>query len=130
MFAAVLLTAGCTNEGITPDTAQPDLPGQSAWRITWFWDKDKDETSDFASYMFYFLDGGVFRAVNNNNTVNGTWSIITDDGKKRLVLAISPTKPLSELNDDWVIIDFTADLIRLRDDNKEHLEELVFERER
>ena len=39
----------------------------------------------------------------------------------------SQEDPLDELTDDWLITDWGESLIKLRDDNDEHLEELFFE---
>lgn len=128
VFVALLTTIGCTNESVNPNAQTPDLSNTDGWRVVWFWDKDKDETSDFGQYTFFFRDGGVFEAVGSSTTVTGTWRSTSDDGSQRLVLFISNTKPLSELNDDWVIVTSGDQSIKLKDDNSTQLEELHFER--
>lgn len=125
---AIFSAVSCTTDPVSPNQSLTNPPTDSSWRVTWFWDKDKDETSDFTSYTFHFRANGVFEAVSNSGTVTGTWSTTSDDGTQRLVLFISPTKPLSEMNDDWVITEFNDQSIKLKDDNTEHVEELFFER--
>ncbi|MEK7254707.1 MAG: hypothetical protein AAB316_08185 [Bacteroidota bacterium] len=105
-----------------PNTA---IPTGSQWKVTYFFDKDEDETSDFSGYTFEFKSGGVFVAnVPGGGTVEGTWQ----QTSSKLILVIPGTKPLEELNDDWLILEKNDDTIKLRDDNDEHLEELHFER--
>ncbi len=128
-----LITLGtlgsCTNDTVNPNTQNLNLPDDAGWRVVWYWDKDKDETSDFAQYTFYFKSNAVFEAVSNSNTVTGTWRETSDDGSQRLVLSISTVKPLSDLNDDWIIVTSSDQSIKLKDDNTTHLEELHFERQ-
>jgi hypothetical protein len=122
------VATSCTNDTVSPSGSNLSIPDDDAWRITRFWDKDKDETSDFADYLFYFRADNVLEAVGTTGSTSGTWNTGSDDSTQRLILSISPNKPLSELNDDWVITESTANVIRLHDDNDTHLEELLFER--
>lgn len=121
---SLLLFGACTSD--TVDPLNPGLPDDAAWHVSWFWDQDKDETSDFAGYDFYFKPNQVFETVRNGTATSGTWKVTSDDGSQRLVLFISANKPLSELNDDWIIVESTENTIKLKDDNDEHLEELTF----
>jgi hypothetical protein len=100
------------------------------WKVTWYWDKDKDETNDFSGYTFNFQPSGAFESVKNSSTTTGTWNTGSDDGSQRLVISSgSATKPLSDLDDDWIIVSMTDTKIELKDDNDEHLEELHFEKQ-
>lgn len=121
---SLLLFSACTNDTVSP--LDPGLPDNDAWQVTWFWDQDKDETSDFDGYDFYFRANQVFEAVRSGSTTSGTWQVTSDDGSQRLVLFISADKPLSELNDDWIILESSENTIKLKDDNDVHLEELTF----
>ncbi len=114
-----------TNTDITQIIIQED-----GWKVSWYWDKDKDETSDFSGYVFFFRNSGAFDAVRNGNTTSGTWQVASSsDGSQRLVLTSgSATKPLKDVDDDWIILNMMDDKIELKDDNDEHLEELFFER--
>ena len=131
-FVFLMFVTGCTNDTsntVNPNEPNLNIPTSDGWHVTWFWDQDKDETSDFSGYTFFFRSNGVFEANNSSGSVTGTWSITTDDGTQRLVLFISELKPLSELNDDWIITESDDISIQLKDDNDEHLEEVIFERE-
>ncbi|HMQ47110.1 MAG TPA: hypothetical protein PKA00_20260 [Saprospiraceae bacterium] len=134
VFLLGLSLSSCTNisdddsssSNISPDATSETLVQVGEWRVSYFYDKDKDETSDFNSYTFRFNDDGTMEAVQGTSTVTGTWKEINDDGFRKLVIAIGVTKPLSELNDDWIIEERTDVVIKLRDDNDEHLEALHF----
>ena len=122
-----LTASACTNDDVNPRDPPPVF-SDDPWRVTWYWDQDKDETSDLAPYVFYFRSGNLLEAQRNGVTTSGTWQVISDDGSQRLVIQLSQDKPLSDLNDDWVITESTDNRIKLRDDNTTHLEELFFER--
>lgn len=99
------------------------------WRITYFWDTDKDETDHFAGYVFTFNADGTLIAVKGNVTVNGTWSVIddsgnsssdddgnsTDDDDFNILFSVPETSDFDDLNDDWDIISATATKIELTD---------------
>lgn len=125
LLLGFMATTACTNDTVNP--TQTDLPNDAAWKVTLYWDQDKDETSDFAAYLFYFRDTGMLEAVSGNTSTTGTWKITNDDGMERLMISGFATKPLSNLSDDWVIVNFNTDQIDLRDDNSSHLEDLRFE---
>ena len=101
------------------------LINNDAWMVSWFWDKDKDETSDFFGYTFNFLENGQLLAKKEDNVVyTGQWS--HDISSNKLVLQMGNIKPLEELTDDWIIRIINNEIVELKDDNDEHLEELHF----
>ncbi len=105
------------------DTAMTVNDGE--WKVSWFWDKDKDETSHFSGYTFKFSDHGKLQAIRNNQvTHTGSW--VRSSSGSKLIIDMGTTQPLDELNDDWIIKVMENDAIMLQDDNDEHLEELHF----
>ena len=133
IFLCSLFAFSCTNSNDTLPSPTTDttqiITQQGGWKVTWYWDKDKDETTDFSGYVFHFRDTGTFDAVRNGSTTSGTWEIRTSsDSSQRLVIVSgSAAKPLSNLDDDWLILNITDNKIELKDDNPDHLEELTFE---
>ena len=109
-------------------TTSQTLVQDSGWKISYYFDKDKVETDNFAGFVFHFRDSGDFEATRNGDTTVGTWQVTSDDGSQRLVIGFATgTEPLDDLVDDWIIISLNDQKIELRDDNTEHLEELFFE---
>ena len=45
------------------------------WIMTYFYDRDSDETSDYNGYTFTFENSGTLTATNGTNTYTGLWSV-------------------------------------------------------
>ncbi len=102
--------------------------GGGDWKVTYYFDKDKVETNDFTGYTFQFNSDGSFQS-SGSSTATGTWKVTDDDGSQRMVISAgSAAKPLSNLDDDWILVNMSSTKIELKDDNSEHLEELHFEK--
>lgn len=128
LFAITLIFSSCTNnsDDNLPGGSTDDILAQSEnWKVSYYWDKDKDETSDFAGYTFSFKSGGVFQATFAGSTTTGTWQV--NDSSNKLIINIAGTKPLDDLNDDWLILEKSNSSIKLKDDNNTQLEELHFQ---
>jgi|SRR5690606_59386 len=93
------------------------------WRITSFVDSGQDETSDFTGYNFLFGSNGTLTATNNNLTQTGSWSITdsnsnddsSDDIDFNIFFNVPESNVFEDLNDDWDIISYTDNMIKLRD---------------
>ena len=105
-------------------TVQENVPGQ--WKVSYYYDNDKDETSNYSGYTFTFSETGTITATNSSQTFQGSWSNIIDDGLPRLVISISGNDDMVELSDDWVIKSISSSLISLEDDNTTKVEQLKF----
>ena len=125
ILSALLLTALFTacdpddDSNIVNPTSNQAL---GKWTVTYYWDKDKEETSDFNGYVFDFQDDGILVATTASNTYNGTW--LKNDSSNKLIINIQGAYPLDEMTDDWLIMEMSGNSIKLKDDNSEHLEEL------
>ncbi len=99
------------------------------WTITYFFDTDKDETSNFSGYQFTFNTDGTLTAVKGNTTVSGTWSVrddssnsssdddgnSTDDDDFNIFFSVPADSDFEDLIDDWDIISVTNNKIELID---------------
>jgi len=93
------------------------------WRITYFFDTDKEETDNFNGYTFDFNNGNVLTATNGSNTYSGTWSV-TDDGSGDdnnddfddidFNIGFSNPDDFEELTEDWEIISLSNTKMELR----------------
>ena len=92
------------------------------WRVTYYFDTDSNETSDFAGYNFTFGSSNVLTATNGTNTYTGSWSVTNDDSDDDNpssdldfnILFASPAN-FADLSDDWDIVSRTATKIELID---------------
>lgn len=96
-----------------------------SWTITYFFDTDKEETSDFNGYTFTFNSDGSLVATNGSNEVNGTWSITDsdssdddssdDDSDVDFNILFSTPPDFEDLSDDWDIVEYSSSRIELID---------------
>lgn len=91
------------------------------WRITYFYDTDTDETTNFTGYDFTFGAGNVLTATDGITAYTGTWSVTdsnsNDDNPSDVHFNVGFTTPLDfeDLTDDWEVMEHTATKIRLTD---------------
>lgn len=85
------------------------------WYVSYFYEEgDGDETSDFIGHTFTFYTNGSTTAVKVGSTIDGSWTTYTDSGFNYLELVYDGSDPVSEIEEDWKIIEFTETLIRLK----------------
>lgn len=122
IFFFVLVAASCNNDDDISNSNQSQVESiakSGTWRITYFYDTDKDETANYNGYNFTF--GSSLTATNGANTYTGTWSITdhnsNDDSMDDLHFNITFTAPpaFEDLSDDWDIIEVTETKIKLVD---------------
>lgn len=120
----------CDNSGSNPSddpVAFETNLTTGVWYVTYYFD-DYDETSDFQGYEFAFASDGTAVAQNGTYTVDGVWDYIQENNPK-LDLYFGETNPFDELDDDWEIIEYDENIIRLRDVSGDgSIDYLTFER--
>ena len=98
-----------------------NIVNNGTWRITYYYDTDQEETSDFNGYNITFGASNVLTASNGTNNYDGIWSITdsnsSDDSPSDLDFNIAFSSPaqFEELSDDWEIIEKSATVIKLKD---------------
>ena len=89
------------------------------WRVTYFFDTDSEETSNYNSYNFSFDSDGTLTATNVTNTYTGTWSVTNSSSSSSddidFNILFSAPADFAELSDDWDIIAHTSTKIELTD---------------
>jgi len=135
VLLAVLAT-GCQNKtstNVTPGNNNTPLSGtvtSGKWTISYFYDNDKEETSDYSGYSFEFKTDKTLTATGSGITTTGTWNETIDDDLPRLVIMLNTTDDkLTELNDDWVIESKNDTQIKLKDDTPDRNEQLHFNKQ-
>ncbi len=123
IFIFLIAAVACNNDDST-NSNQSKVEGiakSGTWRITYYYDTDKEETANFTGYNFTFGASKVLTATNGANTHTGTWSITdhnsNDDSMDDLHYNIAFTAPpaFEELSDDWEIMEVTDTKIKLVD---------------
>lgn len=116
----------CSSDDNSSSTSNPtpviNTVTQGTWRVTYYFDTDSDETSDFSGYNFTFGTSNVLTASNGTNTYTGSWSVTTDNSNDDNpssdldfnILFASPAN-FEELSDDWDVVSRTDTKIQLID---------------
>ena len=103
------------------DVSQIENTVQSGtWRISYFYDTDHEETTNFSGYTFTFKTDGNLVATNGNTTVSGTWSISDNSSsssseEKHFNIFFTAPPDFENLSDDWTILSVTNLEIKLTD---------------
>lgn len=121
LFLFGILAMACNNDDASPTNQSKveNIAKSGTWKITYFYDTDKEETANFTGYNFTF--GSSLTATNGVNIYTGTWSITdsnsNDDTMDDLHFNIAFTAPpdFEDLSDDWDIIEVTDTKIKLID---------------
>lgn len=92
------------------------------WYITYYFDTDKEETSDYNGYVFTFNTDGALGVTNGNTALSGAWSVTdsstSDDSSEGDIdfnIFFATPDIFQELSDDWVIQKYSDDKITLID---------------
>lgn len=80
------------------------------WYVEYFFD-DYDETDNYAGYEFNFALDGSAQAIKSGITTTGTWALLNDF---KFDLFFGTNAPLDELDEDWEILEATAEIIKLK----------------
>ncbi len=99
------------------------------WEVTKFMDEE-DETAIFDGFVFDFLENGVVEVSKNGQGYRGEWTTYGDEGTLELELFFGDEYPLAEIVDDWDLIEFDGNIIKLKDisGGDGSVEYLTFER--
>jgi hypothetical protein len=101
------------NSSSTTSVEVNNIVSSGNWRVTYYWDTDKDETSDFSGYTFTFGVSGVLTALKNGTTITGTWGTRIDSGKTKLDIAFATPESFREITEDWEVLEKSATQIKL-----------------
>jgi hypothetical protein len=110
------LAFSCDDDDDPPSISPSEVTetmASGSWRVSYYQDRDDDETSNYSGYVFSFTTAGVAVATKNTIDVVGGWST-TDSGSKVKVILSFTGSPLDELSQDWEVIQRSSTEIKLR----------------
>ena len=118
IFIALGLTSCKKDEPSTSNITTSNVTttvSAGTWRVTYYWDTNRDETANFNGFNFTFGTSNLVSASNGILNINGTWSTANDNSKVKLILAFTTNANFIEISDDWHVIERTETKIRLQD---------------
>jgi len=120
-FAFAIAFSSCSKDdgSSSPTEDVVNIVSDGTWRITYFFNSDTEETSDFAGYNFTFGTGNSLTASNGILMHTGTWSLTTESGDDNpgapdFNIAFAAPATFTELTEDWDILTQTTDKIALQ----------------
>ena len=118
LFTFSVLLLSCKKDDSTPAISTTNVTSTVStgnWRVTYYWDTDHDETTNFTGYVFVFNSNGTLTATKAANTITGTWTTRNDDSKIKLILSFSSLGDFIKISNDWHTIERTDTRIKLQD---------------
>lgn len=114
ILGMTFLMSSCTDD--VSDDSQNDNLFHSDWYVSQYLKEGKDETSAFQGYFFEFSDSNLLTARKGSSIITGTWNLITDSGRQKLIINMNVSDGyFEEISEDWIVIEKTEKLIRLED---------------
>ncbi len=89
-------------------------PIAGKWIVTLYQEDFSIKTTNYAGFVFEFAANNTLTASKSTSSTLGKWGYGTDDSKKKIIMNFSTVKPLSELSEDWVILEQTSTKLRLQ----------------
>ena len=90
-----------------------DVITNGTWYVSYFFEGDDNETSDYLGYNFTFSATGTITIVKASTTTNGSWSNYIDSGDDIMDLNFNDSN-LDELEEDWEITEYSSTVIKLK----------------
>jgi hypothetical protein len=107
-----------------------------AWHITYFYETDRVETSNYIDHVFTFGASDVLTVAYGKDTFSGSWKLLDNNSSNDLlndlhmVIAFESTLKLYDLSGDWYIQEVTDTKVTLIDthNGKGSTDKLTFEK--
>lgn len=108
----LLILSSCDSE-VNPVLVSNALKS-GTWHVSFYYDIDHEETSNYNGYNFTFGDDYIVTADDGTNTVTGTWYVNDNDGDDtELILNFEVVIPFNELSTSWHVLEKSAGQIRM-----------------
>ena len=107
-----------------------DTLNEGTWLVANFINGGVSETDNYKDYVLDFMTDGTVTATKNSDVVNGTWHVVYDSGKLKLILNFSDITPFKEFNEDWIAVDVKTARVEVKhiDSGTNAESKIVFER--
>jgi hypothetical protein len=96
----------------TKDSTTEESNAFSTWKVDYFFD-GIDQTADYGNFYFMFNDDGTLMAHEGSKLTVGRWS----ESNGRLNIQFDSNPLLLKLKRDWLIVEKSASVIKLKDNS-------------
>ena len=103
------------------DSTTEESNAFSTWKLDYYFD-GIDQSSDYGNFYFMFNDDGTLMAHEGSKLTVGRWS----DSNSRFNIQFDSNPLLLKLKRDWLIVEKSASVIKLKDDSSSPTASLNF----
>lgn len=111
LLIGLIFLSACSNDNTLGNI---DLKG-SKWVVSKCVKDGQDIGSEFADYVFDFIEGGVVTATKGGLVIKGNWSKIQDSGKTKFIINFANPDYFREISEDWIVVKENAEVLELSD---------------
>lgn len=120
IIAILFAFSSCEEDGkllspVDSDALTESLVSSDGLTVSRFIEDGRDKTASLDSYLFFFMIDGAITVNNNEQEINGSYSVFMDDGELELMMSFPSSSNLNELTDDWYFISQTQEVLRFED---------------
>lgn len=83
----------------------------TTWIVTYLFKDGADKTINFRDYRFTFNKDGLLTGANTLYSDNGSWSLISESNKTKLIMNFPSASRFQDISQDWEVTSKTADKI-------------------
>jgi len=118
------------NPGGNTDLTLSEVILEGEWIVASYLENEMNMTDDFQGYTLNFEANGTVIASKDNQTIEGSWSEVMDNGVRKFVMDFGEMIPFDEFNEDWEIISYNETRLELKNvsGGDGSIDKLVFER--
>lgn len=98
------------------------------WLVESFIDDGNDRTAGFTGYVFTFSSDKNVTAIKTSTTIPGIWNTSGDSGEIELLISMSGNDPFDDISEDWSVINYNTNSIRLEKGDDDDKRILVFKK--
>lgn len=131
-FCALLFSVSCTKDVAEMSDIRKKRLVTDDWKVSYYSDKGTDTTVQFSGFVFSFEKDGLLNvSTPANGNVTGTWDFYNNDkddsNNAQIIIKISGTAGLDDIDDTWVITRLDREHFELDDfDDSNGNEQLQF----
>jgi hypothetical protein len=112
------IITGCGKESIDYTDTPKEIISSGFWSVEYYF-SGQDKTSQFNNYQFHFNDNGDLTATEGTNSINGSWSMVTDVNRNQVLRINIQEAHLSDLNEQWNVTATASNMIDMKGTSSE-----------
>ena len=92
-----------------------DYIASSSWGVDNYTTDGVNQTATYNDFIIEFnFETGIVVANKSQDVIEGTWSVILDGNKMKLILDFGEVVPFDELSEDWEVLEYYENVVQLK----------------